>query len=98
MRCEDSHSVVDRAQQIINVECSDEQAGGPASVSQSLHFGGYGGVPLKVLWALFDMGMITVLDIYHVKGFDRLKRRQPINTLNVRDGDEDRHGRAHANV
>lgn len=30
-------------------------------VSRPLHFGDYGGMPLKVLWALFDLTLITVL-------------------------------------
>ncbi len=30
-------------------------------VSRPLHFGDYGGVPLKVVWALFDVALITVL-------------------------------------
>ena len=34
-------------------------------LSRPLHFGDYGGMPLKVLWALFDVGMIAVL----VSGF-----------------------------
>jgi uncharacterized iron-regulated membrane protein len=30
-------------------------------ISRPLHFGDYGGLPLKVLWALFDFGTIIVL-------------------------------------
>ena len=30
-------------------------------VSRPLHFGDYGGMPLKVLWALFDVVTIVVL-------------------------------------
>lgn len=30
-------------------------------VSRPLHFGDYGGMPLKVIWALFDMALIAVL-------------------------------------
>ena len=30
-------------------------------VSRPLHFGNYGGLPLKVLWALFDLALISVL-------------------------------------
>lgn len=30
-------------------------------VSRPLHFGDYGGVPLKILWALFDLALIVVL-------------------------------------
>jgi uncharacterized iron-regulated membrane protein len=30
-------------------------------VSRPLHFGDYGGVPLKILWALFDLATIIVL-------------------------------------
>ena len=30
-------------------------------ISQPLHFGDYGGMPLKIIWALFDMVTIVVL-------------------------------------
>jgi uncharacterized iron-regulated membrane protein len=30
-------------------------------VSRPLHFGDYGGMPLKIIWALFDVALITVL-------------------------------------
>ncbi len=30
-------------------------------VSRPLHFGDYGGLPLKILWALFDLVSILVL-------------------------------------
>jgi uncharacterized iron-regulated membrane protein len=30
-------------------------------VSRPLHFGDYGGLPLKILWALFDLALIFVL-------------------------------------
>ncbi|HEU0184827.1 MAG TPA: PepSY domain-containing protein [Blastocatellia bacterium] len=30
-------------------------------LSQPLHFGDYGGAPMKILWALFDVGAIVVL-------------------------------------
>ncbi len=30
-------------------------------VSRPLHFGDYGGMPLKIIWALFDLVLITVL-------------------------------------
>ncbi len=30
-------------------------------VSRPLHFGDYGGMPLKILWALFDLALIVVL-------------------------------------
>jgi len=30
-------------------------------VSRPLHFGDYGGLPLKILWALFDVALIVVL-------------------------------------
>jgi uncharacterized iron-regulated membrane protein len=30
-------------------------------VSQPLHFGDYGGMPMKVLWALLDLATILVL-------------------------------------
>ena len=31
------------------------------SLSQPLHFGDYGGMPLKILWAILDLAMIVVL-------------------------------------
>jgi len=30
-------------------------------ISQPLHFGDYGGLPMQVLWALLDIGSIIVL-------------------------------------
>ncbi|MGA9265437.1 MAG: PepSY-associated TM helix domain-containing protein [Rhodomicrobium sp.] len=30
-------------------------------MSQPLHFGDYGGAPLKIIWALLDLGLIVVL-------------------------------------
>ena len=30
-------------------------------VSRPLHFGDYGGLPLKIIWALFDLALIVVL-------------------------------------
>jgi uncharacterized iron-regulated membrane protein len=30
-------------------------------VSRPLHFGNYGGTPLKIIWALFDVALIVVL-------------------------------------
>jgi len=30
-------------------------------ISRPLHFGDYGGVPLKVIWAAFDLAIIFVL-------------------------------------
>lgn len=30
-------------------------------VSRPLHFGDYGGMPLKIIWALFDVALITIL-------------------------------------
>ena len=30
-------------------------------VSRPLHFGDYGGLPLKILWAFFDLALIVVL-------------------------------------
>ena len=43
-------------------------------VSQPLHFGDYGGLPMKILWALLDLATIAVLG----SGLTLwLKRRQP---------------------
>jgi uncharacterized iron-regulated membrane protein len=43
-------------------------------ISQPLHFGDYGGLPLKILWALLDLATIVVL----VSGlYLWFKRRQP---------------------
>lgn len=43
-------------------------------VSQPLHFGDYGGMPMKILWALLDIATIIVLG----SGlYLWLKRRQP---------------------
>ena len=43
-------------------------------VSQPLHFGDYGGMPMKILWALLDIATIVVLG----SGlYIWLKRRQP---------------------
>ncbi len=30
-------------------------------ISRPLHFGDYGGIPLKIIWALFDIALIVVL-------------------------------------
>jgi uncharacterized iron-regulated membrane protein len=30
-------------------------------ISQPLHFGDYGGMPLKIIWALLDLASIAVL-------------------------------------
>jgi uncharacterized iron-regulated membrane protein len=52
-------------------------------VSQPLHFGDYGGAPLKIIWALLDLGLIVVL----ASGiFLWLRKRQPANRSTFPDG------------
>ena len=52
-------------------------------VSQPLHFGDYGGAPLKIIWALLDLGLIVVL----ASGiFLWLRKRQPANRSTFSDG------------
>jgi uncharacterized iron-regulated membrane protein len=48
-------------------------------VSRPLHFGDYGGWPLKVIWALFDVAAIAVLGSGIYLWFDR--RRSPVPSL-----------------
>ena len=45
-------------------------------LSQPLHFGDYGGMPLKILWALLDLATIIVLGsgLYHWLGKGRTGR------------------------
>jgi uncharacterized iron-regulated membrane protein len=43
-------------------------------VSQPLHFGDYGGLPMQILWALLDIATIVVLGSGLYLWF---KRRQP---------------------
>jgi uncharacterized iron-regulated membrane protein len=44
-------------------------------VSRPLHFGDYGGLPLKIIWALFDIAAIVVLISGLVLWFKRRKSR-----------------------
>lgn len=47
-------------------------------VSRPLHFGDYGGMPLKIIWALFDLALIVVLISGVYLWLSR--RRRPIET------------------
>ncbi len=47
-------------------------------VSQPLHFGDYGGLPLKVLWALLDVATIVVLGSGVYLWLVRRKRRASV--------------------
>ncbi|KMO22251.1 PepSY-associated TM helix domain-containing protein [Methylobacterium platani] len=51
-------------------------------VSQPLHFGDYGGMPMKVLWALLDLVAIAVLGSGLYLWWAR--RRRPVPALRVR--------------
>jgi len=44
-------------------------------VSQPLHFGDYGGLPLKIIWALLDIVTIVVLGSGLYLWLDRRQRR-----------------------
>jgi uncharacterized iron-regulated membrane protein len=44
-------------------------------VCRPLHFGDYGGVPLKILWAIFDIAAIIVLVTGLILWFARRKSR-----------------------
>lgn len=46
-------------------------------VSQPLHFGDYGGLPLKLLWALFDIAAIVLLGSGVYLWFRRGRGREP---------------------
>ncbi len=52
-------------------------------VSQPLHFGDYGGLPLKIIWALLDIGAIAVLGsgVYLWLGRRRLPLEQRVADL-----------------
>jgi uncharacterized iron-regulated membrane protein len=41
--------------------CGEFMDGSALLVSQPLHFGDYGGMPLKILWAVLDLITIAVL-------------------------------------
>ena len=52
-------------------------------ISQPLHFGDYGGLPLKIVWALFDIATIVILGSGLYLWFARNKAtRAHINRLN----------------
>jgi uncharacterized iron-regulated membrane protein len=52
-------------------------------MSQPLHFGDYGGAPLKIIWPLLDLGLIVVL----ASGiFLWLRKRRPDNRSAFSDG------------
>ena len=52
-------------------------------ISQPLHFGDYGGLPLKIIWALFDIATIVILGSGLYLWFARNKAtRAHINRLN----------------
>jgi uncharacterized iron-regulated membrane protein len=52
-------------------------------MSQPLHFGNYGGAPLKIIWALLDLGLIVVL----ASGiFLWLRKRRADNRSTFSDG------------
>ncbi|MCF0041233.1 PepSY-associated TM helix domain-containing protein [Dyadobacter fanqingshengii] len=55
-------------------------------VSQPLHFGDYGGLPLKIIWALFDIATIVILGSGLYLWFARNKANKAhLNRLNKRD-------------
>jgi uncharacterized iron-regulated membrane protein len=45
-------------------------------VSEPLHFGDYGGLPLKIIWALFDIATLIVLTTGLYLWFNRRKAQQ----------------------
>ncbi len=51
-------------------------------ISQPLHFGDYGGMPMKIIWALLDLATIVVLG----SGLYLWLRRRPAKTLNEEAG------------
>ncbi|RYC67085.1 PepSY-associated TM helix domain-containing protein [Spirosoma sordidisoli] len=57
-------------------------------LSQPLHFGDYGGLPLKIIWAFFDLIMIVILISGFYLWFARYKATQAqlARTLSKRDG------------
>jgi uncharacterized iron-regulated membrane protein len=57
-------------------------------LSQPLHFGDYGGLPLKIIWAVFDLIMIVILISGLYLWFARYKATQAqlARTLSKRDG------------
>ncbi|MCF2505660.1 PepSY domain-containing protein [Dyadobacter sp. CY107] len=55
-------------------------------VSQPLHFGDYGGLPLKIIWALFDIATIVILGSGLYLWFARNKATKAhLNRLNKQD-------------
>jgi len=57
-------------------------------VSQPLHFGDYGGMPLKIIWALLDVIAIVVL-ASGVYLWLRKRRPSPVDSQAMRTGDDD---------
>ena len=57
-------------------------------VSQPLHFGDYGGMPLKLIWALLDVIAIVVL-ASGVYLWLRKRRPSPVDSQAMRTGDDD---------
>jgi uncharacterized iron-regulated membrane protein len=57
-------------------------------VSQPLHFGDYGGMPLKIIWALLDVIAIVVL-ASGVYLWLRKRSPSPVDSQAMRTGDDD---------
>jgi hypothetical protein len=55
-------------------------------LSRPLHFGDYGGLPLKVIWALFDV--LTILVIGSGAYLLASRHRLPLGNARINDGGE----------